>query len=576
MGFLNITGAESGDLSEVLVVDGSPTASTTIKRTGAYAYRVNNNSAAQSFAVRGIAADGSPANLGRTSLTYFVFYLYIDDLPTTSWELASVTDSSSGAGTNLRLRVENGGGASFRHGATEVSLGAGVFTTNTWYRVEIEAVSAGTCKVYIDGVPKASLTAGSFTIDRIIFGMATGASVLGSCYIDDIAISDHSLIGAGEVRILKPNATGNYTAWTNGAGTAPTNVAEVPHNSDTGYISSSTSGQAETEALDSAATGGVQGTIGTVKAVAIVRDEGGSSAVQVRIRGGTTDVDTSSSDPGSSYVARCMMRDTNPADSAAWENSDLDAMEIGVDNAASVAVRCTALYAMVWCAGTPPPKDILASGIASAEAFGSTLVSIQQFLGPDAIDSEEAFGEPLFVLYVEQDGSIDSAEAFGDTEVRTVGSILPPGIASAEAFGSLILVYDMDIAPDGIASGEDFGSAAIGRALIPVGILSGEAFGDLVLIQDLFISPAGIASGEAFGLLVLARAQEILAEGIASGEQFSLPVIVFFVPRSYAEIAVLRSAQRPDGAVMRPRLSSPDGATLRLDWHDPGGATRRP
>jgi hypothetical protein len=78
--------------------------------------------------------------------------------------------------------------------------------------------------------------------------------------------------------------------------------------------------------------------------------------------------------------------------------------------------------------------------------------------------------------------SIASAEAFG-TAVITTGAvdIAPSGIASGEAFGTAIItVGAVDIAPSGIASAEAFGTATITTGVVdisPTGIASTEAFG---------------------------------------------------------------------------------------------------
>lgn len=77
---------------------------------------------------------------------------------------------------------------------------------------------------------------------------------------------------------------------------------------------------------------------------------------------------------------------------------------------------------------------------------------------------------------------IASAEAFG-TAVLSGGPVTatPTGIASAEAFGTALLAMGI-VLPSGIASGEAFGTTAIAPG-------------------SLDISPAGIASAEAFGTL---------------------------------------------------------------------------
>lgn len=350
MAYLNICGFETGNLSEVTLIGGTATmsAQSTTKRTGSYAFQFNSSAQFGAYGVQKLAANGTPALIGRSgaSTTYYTFYVRFATLPATNVDFASV--QQSGSTQVVGLMVNSSGTFTITGGTTSATIAT--FSTGVWYRIDLRVTSNGTSVCSVDGGTSQSCNSTNVTQDYLYLG-CWGASPTMNVFYDDIAISDSAQPGAGQVNILKPNATGNYTAWTDGAGTAPTNVAEVPHTSDTGYITSSTSGQAETEAMDSAATGGVVGTIGTVKAVAIVRDEGGASSLSVRLRSNTTDSDTTAVDPGSSYTPLCKLFDTDPATSTAWTSSGIDGLEVGVVNAASVAVRATAIYAMVWCTG---------------------------------------------------------------------------------------------------------------------------------------------------------------------------------------------------------------------------------
>jgi len=120
---------------------------------------------------------------------------------------------------------------------------------------------------------------------------------------------------------------------------------------------------------------------------------------------------------------------------------------------------------------------------------------------------------------------ITSAEAFG-TPVVTTGSvdISPSGIASTEAFGTAVLSQATFITPNGIASEEAFGTAALtpGAVIVtPSGIASAEAFGTAVITQGFVITPTGIASAEAFGTAAITTgAVNLSPTGIASEEAF--------------------------------------------------------
>jgi len=163
-------------------------------------------------------------------------------------------------------------------------------------------------------------------------------------FYDDLCADDSAYPGAGQCFRMDPDGNGNYTAWT---GTY-TDVDEVPHDSDTTYLSNATSGDAETVTLESSAAAGLVGTPLSVKSMAIVRHEGVAVLLQLRLRSATTDDDTTSNNTSSSYLLRAKLYNTDPADAGAWTAADLDGLEVGVENNDSVAVRCTALYVMVW------------------------------------------------------------------------------------------------------------------------------------------------------------------------------------------------------------------------------------
>ena len=126
-------------------------------------------------------------------------------------------------------------------------------------------------------------------------------------------------------------------------------------------------------------------------------------------------------------------------------------------------------------------QDISPTGIASAEAFGTAVITT------GAVDITPT--------------GIASAEAFGTASLGL--DVTPSGIASEEAFGTAVLTTGaVDLTPSGIASEEAFGTAVVtqGFVLLPTGIPSTEAFGTAVITTGaVTVSPTGIASAEAFG-----------------------------------------------------------------------------
>jgi hypothetical protein len=345
---LNFTGFETGNAAECNALTGTASVQSTTKRTGGYALQVNPTTSGTGYArLTQHSGTGSFSNFNHASL-WVRFYVRIGTLPASdSEEFFCFTNSIT---YKLSGRVHSDGSVSLwdTAGSQLAATAAGKVTTGQWYRIEVLCGTGATAnyELKIDGTSVLSGTGDLFTSNSqyVRLGKFTNRnSQTVDFYYDDVRIDDAGFPGAGQVEMMLPDGAGNYTAFT---GTYA-DVDDVPHDSDTSYLTSSTSGDAETVTLESAATAGVSGTINSVKAVAIVRDEGGASAIQLRLRSGSTDSDTTNNDPGSSYTARCNVFDTDPADSSAWTTAKLDALEVGVENNANVAIRCTASYVMV-------------------------------------------------------------------------------------------------------------------------------------------------------------------------------------------------------------------------------------
>jgi len=164
----------------------------------------------------------------------------------------------------------------------------------------------------------------------------------------------------------------------------------------------------------------------------------------------------------------------------------------------------------------------LLSGISSAEAFGSGQLNFS-LLAP-GIASAEGFGNPVFTIYVTP-GGISSTEAFGAAVLQAISQLFPGGIAGAEAFGTA--QANFQLLGTGIPSTEAFGTSVFSIFLLPGGIATQEAFGTVLLqaISQLF--PGGIASAEGFGSAQLNFV--LLASGVASAEAFGTSTFSLFL-----------------------------------------------
>ncbi len=206
------------------------------------------------------------------------------------------------------------------------------------------------------------------------------------------------------------------------------------------------------------------------------------------------------------------------------------------------------LIAVEWETSVSGAQTITASGIASLEAFGSTLVKDEQPITASGIASLEAFGSAS-VAFVATPSGIASLEAFGSAQLDL--AFTASGIASTEAFGAITIT--VDIPATGIASLETFGSTTVANVQIitGAGIASLEAFGSAQL--NLAFTASGIASAEAFGsATVVYTPQTITGAGIASTEAFGGATISTTVGITAGAIA---SAEAFGGATITTSIS---------------------
>jgi hypothetical protein len=173
--------------------------------------------------------------------------------------------------------------------------------------------------------------------------------------------------------------------------------------------------------------------------------------------------------------------------------------------------------------------QLLSSGIASAEAFGTlTIVPKPAFIMASGIGSGEVFGTPTINPGVAavRPAAIASGEAFGaHTVVPGTVSLRPSSIASAEALGAPGIVEgSVILVPAAIATVEAFGVAALSLFLLPTGIATAEAHGTTQAIS--LVRPATINSGEAFGTPVMVcGAVTVYAFGLESAGAFGTTIV---------------------------------------------------
>lgn len=349
----NFGGFETGDATRAVSVSGTVSVQGTTTRTGSYALRSNPSSSTGYHEYQGIAADGSGAELGITTTEHFLtVYLRIATLPgATAIILRGLT---SGGTEAWRVDITSGGVVTAT-GSTTSGTAATLSVDGLWHRFDLRFTKNATSGLAVDGGSEQTFTCANQTIDRVRFGVQT--STTADIYYDDWVIGTTSPGGAIQVNRLLPNANGSLTSnWTNGTASGSyTAVDEVPHDSDTSYWEDNGSTDDRTVALDSAATGGVSGTIHSVIGTGIIRDTYifGGLLCALKLRSGTTDSTNAAATTTETYAAYSRLLTADPATSAAWTSGGIDGLEVGAQRSGSSnGARVTMLMAEVACTPT--------------------------------------------------------------------------------------------------------------------------------------------------------------------------------------------------------------------------------
>lgn len=337
------------------------TVSTTNVRSGTYALRANAVANAPFWRTQVLSADST------TAIVYFRFYLYIASTPTANTQISRIVNASNVQQSIIQLTTTNT--LQLRNGSTtQIGSDSSALSTNTWYRVEYSWNPAtGATAAYLDGVSFASGTGTTGSWSRVLLGCITG-NPTADLYFDDVAINDDSgsvqntYPGNGKIIYLRPSAAGDATTWTPNTGANWAAVDEIPPNDDTDYVRNSITLN-DADMYNVTNSGLASGD--TINLVSVgFRGRGETSTsnqYQFTVRaektsGGTISESASLNLASTTYVTNAAVAPRNypltlylDPDSAAWTNTTLDSMQIGVKTSVTSTnrVRVTSLWALV-------------------------------------------------------------------------------------------------------------------------------------------------------------------------------------------------------------------------------------
>ena len=224
----------------------------------------------------------------------------------------------------------------YRGNSNGTYLATGTTYISSWktYLIEIRYKpldSGGVFTIKVDGVTdinySGDTTSGLENILKVRLGDDPGG-VYFSGYFDDFIVDDANWIGNTKLGIITPNGTGTTNNWTASAGTAYQCIDELAP-SDTDYVYSNTVDQISTYAMTTIAN------MNSVKSIQLqgrAAYEGSPTPtkIQLGVRASGTDYFATDLSPGVGFGMLTKILELNPADSAAWEQADIDALEIGV------------------------------------------------------------------------------------------------------------------------------------------------------------------------------------------------------------------------------------------------------
>ena len=226
-------------------------------------------------------------------------------------------------------------------GVAILATGTKTISLHTTYLIEVYIKihdSAGEVTVKVDGVQDINITGDTKVgvdtqFDEVLLGYYGSANSHSCAYFDNFIMDDVAWIGDTKIQAVVPTGAGNSAQWDFSAGANWQCVDEKPPN-DADYVSTNVNDE-----TDSYAAGNMVGSIGSVKCVQVqsrTKTEGAPTPTNLKLVVRSGGADYLSGDKAISAAEKGLhyLWEDNPADSLAWEENDVNNMEIGVKSAA--------------------------------------------------------------------------------------------------------------------------------------------------------------------------------------------------------------------------------------------------
>jgi hypothetical protein len=253
----------------------------------------------------------------------------------------------SGTTEHLSLITKASGAIALYRGSPSGTLlatsSAGQLIAAGWVYIEVSATiadSGGTCVVRVNGVEVINFTGGTknagtnSTIDAVQlagYTLANTSNVLWDDFYlcDDTGSVNNTFLGDVRVQTLLPTGAGASTQFTPSVGSNWDNVNDAPYVSTT-YNSSATVGNRDTYAMSDLLSG--TGTVfGVQDNLLALKSDAGTASIKAAIKSGGTVYYDSTVSLGTALGATEAVREVDPATSAAWTVTNVNALEFGAE-----------------------------------------------------------------------------------------------------------------------------------------------------------------------------------------------------------------------------------------------------
>ncbi|MBI4695567.1 MAG: hypothetical protein HY749_16240 [Gammaproteobacteria bacterium] len=376
------------------------------------------------FDLGGFSSTGQPTTFSGLAALYGGFWFKYHLAPATGDEpIAAWYSSSSALRGELRL---NSGGFLVLYDAALVARGTSAtpLDPDTWYyiRGRMGGAASAQTQIQVCTAPTYSPVTvidytGNFGGTIAFMRLGKGVNRNGNAvdfYYAVVVIDTASVpIPQYYVRNGQPTANGStYTFSGSGAGANDyTSVDEVII-STADYVRSGAQNELALFAMANCSAMGIANgdTIISVRAGASLREAtAGASAYVLRIKSGATNSDNAALDPGTTFIPRFRLVNTDPATATTWTQSGVDGLEIGVLDSSTggrvdVAWVDLAVLAQVSpaAAGTAD-AGATATGDAGANVYASATVDA----GADALGVPQTYsaaGSSTVIATAEAEG----------------------------------------------------------------------------------------------------------------------------------------------------------------------------